>query len=247
MPKVQDAEYEQLPDISKADGLTDIADLTDMSNKQDDKPESNQGGQIVVKTPAAIVSLDAIDAKATKAFCEDYVNKLVQLHLPKQLAQNKTIAAVIDMQKSMHTMSLAAMITVVRKSMDLLSNLTTDDMYTPEGMLDPFKLQAILSTYQHVMDFVARFNAQIRMMPSIVQQMITEASITQIIELRQEQERVEEQQSGGTRSNLALAVLMKQAEAEVANADDFVYVKPEPPKPHDATDYDNEEGGLDDI
>lgn len=209
--------------------LTNIKDLANPATEQTLQP----------------VSLDAIGNDQAKNFCKQYVDKLVELHLPKALANNPTIKAVVSMQQSMHTMSLMAMVTVVRNSMQLLSNLSVDDMYTPEGMLDPFKLQAILSTQQHVMDFVARFNAQIRQMPSIVQQMITEASFQQIVELREAEEQKEAAKNNTYRSNMSLSVMLKQAETE--QVDDFEYVKPEPPKQTGADDINNEQGGLDDL
>lgn len=194
-----------------------------------------------IQSDHTVQSLDDITNKQAKEFCQQYVDKLVELHLPKALAKNPVIRDVVSMQQSMHTMSLMAMVTVVRNSMQLLSNLSVDDMYTPDGMLDPFKLQAILSTQQHVMDFVARFNAQIRQMPSIVQQMITEASFQQIIELREEEDRQAAEISGTQRSNVPLAVMLKQAELDADTVEQFEYQKPPKPSLPGADDIVNDD------
>lgn len=161
--------------------------------------------------PNMSVMLTENDSKAGEEFCRKTVDAILNLHLPKHIQRRPEIMAVIRMQQSFEDFTLRAMFAVVSQAIQMLKQLTVqDDIYTPEGLIDPFKIQMVLATQQSVMQLIAQFNMHVRSLPSVIINMIRDIEYSTAIPAE-----IVKDADSGKRSSKPMAVLLKEAEQQL--------------------------------
>jgi hypothetical protein len=133
------------------------------------------------------------------------------------------------MQTSFEKFTVQGMFAVVAQAVKLLTNLTIEDMiYTPEGLIDAFKIQTILATQQHTMNILQQFNTHVRQLPGTLMDMLYSVERQSIIEIQSSAVEVHDAEStGGNVSSKSMAQLLIEAETQlkdnpVEQADEYV-------------------------
>jgi hypothetical protein len=130
--------------------------------------------------------------------------------LPKNIQKQPEIANLIGMQRALENFTLQSMFTVVAKSIELLSDLSGNDVYDMNGQFDPFRLQSILATQQHVMNVIAAFNTHCRRLPIVIQDMLRDLEVFTIVDISKQND-VDKQVSSGFITATPMATFLNQA------------------------------------
>lgn len=195
--------------------------------------------------PEYVPTLSETDIKAGKAICKDMVDKIVALHLPAHLAKQERIMQVVQMQQRFEEFTLASMFAVVAQAVQVLEQLTmSDDIYTPEGILDPCKLQSILNTQQHVMNVVQQFNLHLRRLPQALVDMLHSIEYSQTIQAELVQPK---QIESGRITSKPFSAILAQAKSELEQQETNAAEQSEQTIDEHVDEQDINEGDDDDI
>jgi hypothetical protein len=120
-----------------------------------------------------------------------------------------------------------------------------DDVMNAEGLLDPFKLQAVLATQQQTMNLLLQFNTHLRRLPSVIGDMLRDLEYSQTIQI----EVASSQQALLERGNISskpISVILREAQKDLAEhpydeAEEVIPADEEPVDPYNNIDYNNQE------
>jgi hypothetical protein len=184
----------------------DITDIQDLLPAEISVPDEDQP-----LTPT--VQLDIVHIDAGKAVCRDFITSIVKLKLPASIKKSTEIKQLVQMHKAFEEFTLEAMFTVVSKSIVLLNDMSAADCYDVNGVFDPFRLQAIITTQQHVMHTIATFNAHVRRLPVVFHDLMHDLEVSQTIDITSSQGQAEMSSQNGFTSAKPMARMLKEAVA----------------------------------
>lgn len=164
------------------------------------------------------IEISEKDETASRNFCKAIIKQIVDLRLPKNIKGREELMQIIELQRSFEEFTLVSMFSVVSKAVKMLRNIDIDDVYTPEGVFDPFRLTAQMQLQQHTMNIIMQFSTHVRRLPVVISDMINdvEASTRMAIDVTEN--------TGGQSGNLGsstskpLSMLLIEAEADLAKA-----------------------------
>ena len=164
-------------------------------------------------------SISEHDTNQGKKLCKEIVEQIVELRLPKSIKSQPELLKIVELQKSFEQFTLQSMFAVVAQAVRLLNQLTVEDaIYTPEGAVDTFKLNAVLATQQHVMNVVAQFNMHVRRLPGVLIDMIKNIEYSQVIEVGGTTQQSQQAQLPENCTAKPLAMMLAEAQAKLAEA-----------------------------
>lgn len=174
----------------------------------------------VQMTPLSL-GISEHDTRKGKEFCRSIVSQIVKLKLPEHLRKKDELIKLIQLQQSFEEFTLQSMFAVVAQAVKLLNQLTLEnDLYDEMGQLNNFKLQAVLATQQHVMSIIQQFNLHIRRLPQAITDMIRDIEYSQVMTIETVDCNHEESSSYGHTTSKPLALIMQEAEAELAQTEE---------------------------
>lgn len=189
------------------------------------------------------LSISERDTKHGKEVCKQIINEIVSLKLPDSIKKRPELQRIVQMQVSFEEFTLKSMFCVVAQAVKLLDQLTMEDaIYTPEGLLDAFKLQGVMQTQQHVMNIIQQFNLHVRRLPSVLTDMIRDIEYSQVIQI----EAVQVETTSQNVSSKPIAVLLQEAQAQLASEQTTQDIEPVEVTPvvSDEPDYDDENATI---
>ena len=224
-------ETEEAPDVSKP-VVTDAAlQITDLNDKQ--------------QMPIQYV-VDEHDIDTAKTVCKDFVGSIVQAKLPDVIKKRPELMKIVELHESFEKFTMTSMFAIVAQGMRLLSQLTLEnDIYTMEGIIDPFKLQSVLAVQQQCMNLLLQFNTHLRRLPSVISDLLRDLEYSQTIQI----EVAATNQALSDRGNVTskpISILMREAQKELdeqtyEEIDESVPTDEEPVDPYNNIDYNNHE------
>jgi hypothetical protein len=212
----------------------DTGEIIDNAELQKSLNVSDLTGQQQIKLDS-VAELSERDTRAGKALCKEFIDSVVKLHLPDTIKNKPELLKVVELQQRFEEFSLKAMFSVVAQAVKLLDQLTVEnDIYTPEGIIDNFKLQAIMNAQQHVMNVILQFNTHLRRLPGTLIDMMNDVERSEMVYINATEVHDETKELGNTTSR-PIALLLKDVEKQLEDAqaeevedDDVVEPEPEP-------------------
>lgn len=171
----------------------------------------------------SLPELSKNDIKAGKDFCKRAVESIVKLKLPETISKRKELQDIVALQMRFEQFTLESMFTIVANAMKLMENIQIDDVYTTDGLMDPFKLQSIIALQQHAMNTVSQFSLQLRQLPSAISNIIKDVEYSQVIVLTEEANKQISDSAGGNTTTTPLAIMLRNAEKEMRESDNAVH------------------------
>lgn len=177
--------------------------------------------QSLTPSSTTILDLSQLDTKEATKKCQEFVDLIVKAKLPKTLASNQAIVDLISMSKNMHAQSLSMMLVVCKKAYDVVTMMSTDEIYSTDGkFVDPFRVQTLFGAYQSTMNLAAQLSAFVQRLPSILQQAIQDATFMQVLTMQAEAEKRQDENRRSMTTSVPMAVIMRRAQEEAeANAE----------------------------
>lgn len=171
--------------------------------------------QVQLEPVAALSERDTI---AGKELCKKFIDSVVALHLPDTIKNKPELKRVVEMQQRFEEFSLQSMFAVVAQAVKLLNVLTVEnDIYTPEGVIDNFKLQGIMNAQQHVMNVIMQFNTHLRRLPGVLIDMMNDVERSEVLYINASTVSSEPVETGNT-SSKPIALLLRDAEQQLAES-----------------------------
>lgn len=165
-----------------------------------------------------VAALSERDTTAGKDLCKKFIDSVVALHLPDTIKNKPELKRVVEMQQRFEEFSLQSMFAVVAQAVKLLNVLTVEnDIYTPEGIIDNFKLQGIMNAQQHVMNVIMQFNTHLRRLPGVLIDMMNDVERSEVLYINASTVSSEPIETGNT-SSKPIALLLRDAEQQLAES-----------------------------